>query len=274
MSEVSLSIGLPVYNGAAYLDAALKSLRAQSRGDFELIVCDNASTDDTPRIINDHAAQDPRLRVIRQPRNIGSVGNFITALNAARAPHFMWAASDDKWSPDWVERLLPVSQSRHCMAFGRVQMIEADGKPRPHAVNGRDLSFTGPAPLRRLRYFLQPAFLGKANPFYSIFPRDLLTEDALVPFRRCEHGPDLLTLYQLLRSAELVSIDGPLIYKRHHTASAAMAKTAHRRFRRTQLPDYLSLSSPAEKPALIAAFPIAAALIPLRRIGSRISRRL
>jgi glycosyltransferase involved in cell wall biosynthesis len=272
VSAPSLSIGLPVYNGAAFLDAALTSLRAQSHGDFELIVSDNASTDDTPRIIAAHAAQDPRLRVIRQPANLGAVGNFIAALNAARAPYFMWAASDDTWSPDWVERLLPVAQARHCMAFGRVQMVEADGQPRRHAVNGRDLSFTGPAALRRLRYFVQPAFMGKANPFYSIFPRDLLTADALTPFRRGGHGADMLTLYNLLRQAELVSVDGPRIYKRHHQGSAAMGERTHMRFRRTQLPDYLALSSPIERAALIAAFPIAATLIPLRRIGSRLSR--
>jgi glycosyltransferase involved in cell wall biosynthesis len=273
VSQHSLSIGLPVFNGAAYIDAALTSLRTQTRGDFELIVSDNASTDETPRIIAEHAARDPRLRVIRQSKNLGAIGNFIAVLNAAQAAHFMWAAADDTWSPDWVETLLPVAQSRRCMAFGRVQMTEVDGQPRAHAVNGRNLSFTGPAALRRLRYFVQPAFMGKANPFYSIFPRDLLTDDALAPFRRGGRGADMLTLYHLLRQTELVSVKGPYIYKRHHQASAAMTETTRMRFRRTQLPDYLTLSSPIEQAALIAAFPVAATLIPLRRIASRMTRR-
>ena len=268
-----LSIGMPVYNGGAFIDAALTSLRQQTRGDFELIISDNASSDDTPRIIAHHAAQDPRLRVIRQTKNIGGIANFMAVLNAAEAPYFMWAASDEMWSPDWVERLLPIAQSSHCMAFGRVQMIEANGQPRPHAANGRNLSFTGPVFLRRMHYFLQPAFLGKANPFYSIFPRDLLAGDALVPFQRGGQGADILTLYQLLRCAKLVSVDGPRIYKRYHKASAAMTETARMRFRRTQLPDFLALSSPAEKAALIVAFPMAAVQIPFRRIGSRLSLR-
>lgn len=273
MSEPSLSIGLPVYNGAAFLDEALTTLRAQTRGDFELIVSDNASTDDTPEIIATHAAQDPRIRVIRQEENLGAIDNFMATLTAAQAPHFMWAAADDTWSPDWVERLLPVAQSRGCIAFGRVQMVEVDGQPRAHPVNGRDLTFSGPAPLRRLHYFLQPALVGKANPFYSIFPRDLLSEDALAPFRRGGHGSDMLTLYNLLRQAELVSIDGPCIYKRHHAASAAMVRRKRMPFRRTQLPEYMALSSPLEQVALIAAFPIAAALIPIARVSYRLSRR-
>ena len=272
MTAPALSIGLPVYNGAAYLDAALTSLRAQSCDDFELIVSDNASTDITPQIIADHAACDPRLRVLRQPENLGAIENFIAVLHAAQAPCFMWAAADDFWSPDWVERLLPLAQSRRCLAFGRVQVVGTDGRPCRHAANGRDLSFTGPTGLRRLRYFLQPAFLGKANPVYSIFPRNLLTEDALTPFRRGGRGADMLTLYNLLRQVELVSLDGPVIYKRQHKASAAMSEKKRGRFRRTQLPDYLALSSREEALALIAAFPLASVLIPLRRIGWQLGR--
>jgi len=273
VSEPSLSIGMPVYNGAAFLNEALTALRGQTRDDFELIVSDNASTDDTPNIIAEHAAQDPRIRVIRQSENVGAINNFIATLDAAQAPFFMWAAADDTWSPDWVEHLLPVAQARHCIAFGRVQMTEADGRPRAHAVNGRDLTFSGSRALRRLRYFFQPAFMGKANPFYSIFPRDLLTGEALAPFRSGGHGADLLTLYQLLRQAELISVDGPLICKRHHDASAAMAETKRVRFRRTQLPDYMALSSPLEQMALIAAFPFAATFIPISRLMYRLSRR-
>ena len=65
-------IGLPVYNGARFLAAALDSLLAQSYRDFTLLISDNASTDETPQICAEFVARDPRVRYVRQPTNIGA----------------------------------------------------------------------------------------------------------------------------------------------------------------------------------------------------------
>jgi glycosyltransferase involved in cell wall biosynthesis len=56
-----ISIGMPVYNGERYLPEALDSTLAQTFGDFELIICDNASTDRTEEICRDYAARDRRI---------------------------------------------------------------------------------------------------------------------------------------------------------------------------------------------------------------------
>src|SRR5687767_13012947 len=71
-----VSIGLPVFNGEAYLDAAIESLLAQDFTDFELIVCDNASTDNTPAIAAAWAAKDSRVLVYRNETNVGAEANF------------------------------------------------------------------------------------------------------------------------------------------------------------------------------------------------------
>lgn len=102
-SAPRLSIGMPVYNGADSVAAALESLRAQSFRDFELIVSDNASTDATEQVCRAIAATDARMRYVRQPRNIGPTANFEFVLGAASAPLFMWAAGDDRWHPRFVE---------------------------------------------------------------------------------------------------------------------------------------------------------------------------
>jgi glycosyltransferase involved in cell wall biosynthesis len=57
-----VGIGLPVYNGERFLEAALKSILAQRHENFELIICDNASTDRTADICRDYAARDRRIR--------------------------------------------------------------------------------------------------------------------------------------------------------------------------------------------------------------------
>ncbi len=65
-----VSIGMPVYNGAPFLAETLDSWLAQDMGDFELIVSDNASTDDTPRILEEYSRRDERLRIQRRSENV------------------------------------------------------------------------------------------------------------------------------------------------------------------------------------------------------------
>ena len=99
----AVSIGMPVYNGAETLERVLESLAHQSFADFELIISDNNSTDDTAAICIDYAKKDPRVRYFRQPVNIGSGLNFKFVLDQALAPYFMWAAADDIRSTDWLQ---------------------------------------------------------------------------------------------------------------------------------------------------------------------------
>lgn len=98
----SVSIGMPVYNGAQYIREALDSLLSQTFTDFELIISDNASTDDTQSICAEYARCDPRIRYFRQIKNKGAVANFRFVLDCAKADLFMWAAYDDLWAPNFL----------------------------------------------------------------------------------------------------------------------------------------------------------------------------
>jgi len=98
-----VSIGMPVYNGEPYIREALDSLLAQTFTDFELIISDNASTDNTESICREYAAKDPRIRYIRQPENRGAIANFKFVLDQARGEYFMWAAHDDRWDSMFIE---------------------------------------------------------------------------------------------------------------------------------------------------------------------------
>jgi len=99
-----LSIGLPVYNGGRYLAKALDALLGQSYEDFELIISDNASTDDTPEICRHYERLDARIRYCRQPRNIGSSPNHNFVVEAARGELFKWASYDDLYARELLER--------------------------------------------------------------------------------------------------------------------------------------------------------------------------
>jgi glycosyltransferase involved in cell wall biosynthesis len=97
-----VSIGMPVYNGEKYIRNALDSLLTQTFTDFELIISDNASTDNTQAISEEYVRRDPRVRYVRQQENKGAAVNFKFVLNSAQTDFFMWAAYDDLWAPDYL----------------------------------------------------------------------------------------------------------------------------------------------------------------------------
>ena len=97
-----LSVGLPVYNGETYIGQSIESLLGQSYEDFELIISDNASTDSTADICRHYGKQDPRIRYVRQPRNIGLSPNHNFVVQQARGEYFKWAAADDLCAPTFL----------------------------------------------------------------------------------------------------------------------------------------------------------------------------
>lgn len=98
-----ISIGMPVHNGGGYLRLVLDSLLTQTFSDYELLISDNASTDDTQAICLEYAARDSRIRYTRQATNIGAGNNFRFVLRQAKSRYFMWAAADDLRSEDFLE---------------------------------------------------------------------------------------------------------------------------------------------------------------------------
>lgn len=101
--QVRLSIGIPVYNGEASLEQALKSISSQSFRDYEVIISDNASTDNTAQICQEMAAINPRIKYFRQENNIGAVANFKFVLDKAVGEYFHWLAADDTRSDNFLE---------------------------------------------------------------------------------------------------------------------------------------------------------------------------
>jgi glycosyltransferase involved in cell wall biosynthesis len=125
-----VTIGLPVYNGAAYIDATLRSLLAQTHANLRVLVSDNASTDGTIDILRKYAERDSRIELHEQPRNIGASANFAFVLKSARTEWFMFAAHDDKWSPNFVGSLIEVAASHPSadMLVPQVHFTFEDGR--------------------------------------------------------------------------------------------------------------------------------------------------
>ena len=98
-----VSIGMPVFNGAKTIEKAINSILAQTFEDFELLISDNASDDETENICKRFANQDSRIRYVRQKMNVGVYGNFNYVMSQAKKKYFMLAAADDWRSPNFLE---------------------------------------------------------------------------------------------------------------------------------------------------------------------------
>lgn len=99
-----VSVILPAYNRARTLPRALHSVLAQDDGQLEVIVADDASTDDTPQLMARLA--DPRVRYLRLPVNGGPAAARNAALDVARGEYIAFQDSDDEWLPLKLEKQL------------------------------------------------------------------------------------------------------------------------------------------------------------------------
>lgn len=124
-----LSIGLPVYNGDEWVAQALDSLVAQTFGDFELIISDNASTDATQQICEEYAARDGRIRYVRQEINRGLTWNWNRVFELSHSEYFKWAACDDVLHATFLERCIDVLDRNPDVVWchTRSRHIDADG---------------------------------------------------------------------------------------------------------------------------------------------------
>lgn len=122
----SVSIGLPVYNGEAYLDLAIRAAIEQTHEDFELILGDNASTDGTAEICEQWAKADSRIRWARSEVHTGAAGNFNRTFSLARGQYFRWAAHDDLTEATYLERCVERLRSDADIVLVHSEMVEID----------------------------------------------------------------------------------------------------------------------------------------------------
>ncbi len=126
----AVSVCMPVYNGQAYLREAVVSILSQSFGDFEFIIVDDGSTDRTPAILRDFAAQDRRVRVISRP-NTGIAGALNDAIAAARGEFVARMDADDVAQPRRFEKQIEFLRAHpEVVVLGsRVLLIDPYGTP-------------------------------------------------------------------------------------------------------------------------------------------------
>lgn len=113
MKTPAISILIPTYNYARYLPEAIDSVLAQDFDDFELIIADDASLDNTEEICRAYEAKDSRIRFVRHEKNLGMVENWNWCLKQARGTYIKYMLADDKFNRRYALRRLVSAIEKH-----------------------------------------------------------------------------------------------------------------------------------------------------------------
>lgn len=210
----TVSIGLPVYNGASFLRQTLDNLLAQEYEDFELIIADNASTDETEAIAREFATRDPRIRYDRAAKNHDAQWNFNRVCRMAAAPYFMWASCHDRWDPKFIARFVEILESDPSvvLCFSRAAEIDHDGErigPLRGKLDTRGMD-------RAMRYSKVVRGIC-CYAIYGLFRTESLQQ--VLPAGP-SLGPDALALAELAFFGTFAFVDEELFYLRRMSTSS------------------------------------------------------
>lgn len=130
MPTPTLSVLLPNYNHAEYLPKCLDEILSQSFADFELIIIDDASTDDSVAVLKSYARRDPRIRLYQNDKNAGVVATLNRCLAKARGEFVLGAASDDYVMPKYFDMAVKLLRAHPeaALVTGEVECKTDDGR--------------------------------------------------------------------------------------------------------------------------------------------------
>lgn len=220
-----VTVGLPLYQAERYLEQAFDSLLGQDYPDFELVVCDNASTDRTWEICQRYAAADPRVRLHRNPTNLGAAANYNRVVELARGELFRWAAYDDWSAPSLLSRCvaaLDAAGPEVVLAYPRTLVIDEHGTVRgPYADRLHLPDRRGWQRVGRL-----VARFGLCNPVFGVIRTGVLRQTGLI---RPYPSSDLTLLLELATRGRFHEVPEPLFHRRIHPGSSRQGRGSARR---------------------------------------------
>jgi glycosyltransferase involved in cell wall biosynthesis len=221
-----VSVGLPVFNAAAYLDEALRSLTAQTHADLEIVISDNGSTDATEEICRQHASMDPRVRYLRHEVNRGLAFNHNIVVDEAAGPYFRWYAYDDRLDVQCIARCADVLDSRPDLVLVWPQTLVIDASGEVTSAYRSDLPFDNSSPSSRLRSLLgrrtEETLLHMCYPMYGLMRLDVLRGTHRMG---AYQSADTTLLVEMAMRGPWHQIQEPLFHNRRHEASSMINTT-------------------------------------------------
>lgn len=210
-----VTLAMPVYNGARYIAVAIRSILDQDFKDFELIITDNTSTDETEAICREFAARDSRIRYVRNERNLGVGPNHNLAVVLARGEYLKWCACDDYMSPNYVGACVDTLDRNPdaVLAFGTTQHIDEEGRP---LVGWERRMFTWIdelSPTRWLRLAAKNSHWTVDQEIFGLFRLSALRQTTL---QRPYWGSDHAVLKEMALLGRFIHVSDITFYNREH----------------------------------------------------------
>lgn len=207
-------LAAPLHNGGRFVEPALRSLLAQTYDDYALLLVDDASTDDTPRIAQELAATSERAVYVRSDGRLGMVANWRRCVELARELHpeaelFAWGSDHDLWEPEWLVTLVQALDGapKAVVSYPRSDRIDEAGAVvrRPSRLHPQDARGAS------ARVWQTTQGVAAGSSVYGLYRLDAL--EAAGPFRRVL-APDRLVLTELALRGELIQVDRVLWHRR------------------------------------------------------------
>lgn len=199
-SDLLVSVGLPVRNAGTRVADVVASILAQDHPRIELVISDNASTDDTEEVCRDLARSDERVVYHRQPENIGLLNNFIHTMRKATGTFFRWIGDDDRLEPTFVSRCLRefAQDERLILVTTGVTYTGPDGVAESAVYDGTGLRSDDPVErfteilrlLNQSHLMIDPLYgMIRRAPAAAIPRRNMLREDEVFAAKLALAGP-------------------------------------------------------------------------------------
>lgn len=218
--SIKVSVGMPVYNGAAWLRSAAEAILTQTHADLELIISDNASTDASRDIAEQLAREDDRVRYYRCAKNSGATANYNAVLHCSTGDYFKWASCNDYCKPEFLERCLAVLQadSTVVVAYPQTCLFEHDiDSIEPYDDN---LHLMWDDPYRRFTEFFRRVRLN--NVLNGVIRKSALMQTALM---RPYYASDTCLMAELTLHGKFYEVPERLFYRRMDSTSATRMKS-------------------------------------------------
>jgi glycosyltransferase involved in cell wall biosynthesis len=219
-TEKSLvSIGLPVYNGEKFVAEAIQCVLNQTYSNWELIICDNHSSDRTVAICRQFADQDSRIRLYQNARNMGASFNYNEVFRLSRGQYFKWIAHDDLFAGQFIERCVQELEKNESVVLVSPRICHVDADGRPLREQGSELSVSGATAESRATRLMSLAAQGSDFIWlaYGLFRRDVVESSGAMGLHA---GDDQVLLFKIALRGCIKQIGDQLFFRREHAEAS------------------------------------------------------